>query len=135
MVPQLNSYLAAMRPGTIVKVSHGLYDHVGLLTEYTQPPQERHVLSLTGRTGGLVDEPISLFAGNKPVFEVDYPSDLPPEWVLMRARSLANQRYSLFSFNCEHFVNYAHGLPSKSPQIAAWLGVAAIVTGFVVLAR
>ena len=49
-----------------------------------------------------------------------YLGQLPPEEVLRRARSCFGLPWT-FSFNCEHFVTWAHGLPPRSPQLESWI--------------
>ena len=73
-----------------------------------------------------VEEPLSQFANGKNPRIVNYPGTLPPQIVLARARSYLYSEYRLFSWNCEHFVRYAHGLKMTSPQISRAVALCAI---------
>ena len=78
---------------------------------------ERSVLSFSAEAKGFVEESFSAFSGGRPVVCDGYLGELPSWVVMQRARERAGQPYSLFSFNCEHFVRYAHGVPMESPQL------------------
>lgn len=105
--------------GTVVRVSHGLYDHVALLGE-RQVAGERSVLAFSAEAGGFVEQPFSAFAGGRTVTVDGYPGKLPSTIVLWRARAMQGRPYSWSNFNCEHFVRQAHGLPIESPQLHQW---------------
>jgi hypothetical protein len=121
--------------GTVLRVSHGLYDHVGLLSDRVIQG-ERCVLSLSAAADGLVEEPYSAFAAGRQVFSDGYFGRLPPEVVLQRARSKAGQVYLWTVFNCEHLVRYAHGVRVESPQLQRWMLFAGGCAGlFAVLTR
>jgi hypothetical protein len=110
--------LASFQAGTVLKVSHGLYYHFGLLGSQVING-ERAVISLSWQTGGLLLEPFSSFASGREVICEGYPSALPPQLVLQRAMEKQGVKYSLQLFNCEHLIRHAHGLPPRSPQIEA----------------
>lgn len=105
--------------GTVVRVSHGWYDHVGLIGDNIFRG-ERTVVSFSAKAGGFLEEPFSAFASGRQVTIDGYPGGLPPQNVMQRARLKRRQSYSWTQFNCEHFVRYAHGVPSESPQLARW---------------
>ncbi|EMN5130297.1 lecithin retinol acyltransferase family protein [Burkholderia contaminans] len=107
-------------PGTVVRVSYGLYDHVALLGEYGVGGGERNVLAFSAESRGFVEQPFSDFATGRPVTVDGYLGRLAPEVVLGRARSVRGQTYSLIGFNCEHFVRYAHNVEITSPQLWQW---------------
>ncbi len=112
--------------GTVLRVSHGPYDHVGLVSDrYING--ERAVLSFAASTGGLLEEPFSVFALNRRVYNDGYLSQLDPYWVMVRARAITHRRYSWTAYNCEHFVRDAHGLKPESPQLQSWLVLGSFV--------
>lgn len=121
--------------GTVLRVSHDLYDHVGLLSDRLIQG-ERSVLSFSAAADGLVEEPYSAFSAGRPVFSDGYLGHLPPEVVLQRARSKFGQVYSWTQFNCEHLVRYAHGVRVESPQFQRLMLLAGGCVGlFAMLAR
>jgi hypothetical protein len=94
--------------------------HYGLIAErYTNGAP--NVISLPNSKGGVVEESWEEFAGGNPVRVDGYPGALPPEEVIQRARSCIGQVPWRFTFNCEHFVSWCHGLDPKSPQLENWL--------------
>jgi Lecithin retinol acyltransferase len=113
-------------PGTVVRVRIGLYDHVGMLGDHLING-ERTVIAFSARAGGLEELPLSLFGGGRTVTLGDYPGALPPDAVMRRARSMQGQAYSWFTFNCEHFVRYAHGVAMESPQLRQWAFAAGLL--------
>jgi hypothetical protein len=118
--------LWSLPPGTVLRVSHGLYDHVGLLSD-RWIDGERAVVSFSARNGGLIEEAFSQFASGRGVAAKGYPGQLPPLAVLARARALKGRAYAWLTFNCEHFIRNAHGLPEESPQLRQWLFAATLV--------
>ena len=109
--------LQNLRPGTILRLDRGLYDHVVLLGEHAWAT-ERQVLSFGPGPNGLVEMPFSQFAGTTGVTVDGYLGALAPADVLARARKIGGQRrYSWLGFNCEHFVRAAHGATIESPQL------------------
>ena len=118
--------------GTVIRVSHNWYDHVGLIGDrYIMG--ERSVIAFSAQAGGLVEQAYSAFAAGRTVTIDGYLGVLPPETVVRRARMKREQTYSWTNFNCEHFVRYAHGVPIESPQLRQWTFVAGIL-GFLTLA-
>lgn len=118
--------LRNLPPGTVFRVSHGLYDHVGLLSDHWING-ERAVVSFSARNGGLVEEAFSQFACGRGVVAEGYPGQLPPLVVLARARALKDRAYAWLTFNCEHFIRNAHGVPEESPQLRQWLFAATLM--------
>lgn len=102
--------------GTVIRVNNGLYSHVGLLGDRFING-ERSVLSFSAEAHGFNEEPFSAFSRGRPVVCDGYLGNLPPAIVMWRARMKAGQAYSWLSFNCEHFVRHAHGVPAESPQL------------------
>lgn len=122
--------ILALSTGTILRVSHGWYDHVGLLGEHPTMG-ERCVLAFSYQAGGFVEQGYSEFARGRVVTVDGYFGILPPETVMRRARWKQGQPYSWTYFNCEHFVRYAHGAPIESPQLRQWtlvLGILGVLT-------
>lgn len=59
-----------------------------------------------------------------------YPSKVPTDEVLKRARAQLGRKWRLVDYNCEHFATGAHGLDPTSPQLRDGITSAAIATGF-----
>ncbi|WP_424191188.1 hypothetical protein ACMYR3_08335 [Ampullimonas aquatilis] len=124
--------LWTLSAGTVIRVSHGLYNHVALIGDQFIMG-ERSVLAFSAQAGGFVEQPYSAFAAGRAVTSDGYPSGLPSQVVMQRARLKQGQAYSWMDFNCEHFVRYAHGLPVESPQLRQWAFLAGAL-GLVTLA-
>lgn len=106
--------MLTFRPGEVVAVDAGplgLFQHVGIVTEFGT------VISNSKRSGCVAEESLSEFSCGRLVRSLGYPGGLPPYQVVCRARSQIGEPWSLFSSNCEHLVNYAHGLERRSPQL------------------
>ncbi len=117
-------------PGTVVAVSVGPVDHVGILTD-RQIDGLPTVISNSLRAAGVAEESLLTFGSGKQVRVIGFPGNLSPREVLQRARSRIGKPWSLLKWNCEHFVHWAHGLKPTSPQLAvavalALLGIAAV---------
>jgi len=124
-----HSNLQQLLPGTVLRISRGLYDHVALLGEYAWAG-ERRILSFGPGAFSLQEMPFSEFAGGRVVKIDGYLGQLAPQVVLAQARRIGVQRrYSWLGFNCEHFVRAAHGAAIKSPQLglALLLGLCAVL--------
>ncbi len=117
--PLRQQHVRAHPTGTVVRVRHGLYDHLGLLGE-CMSGADRSVLAFAAQAGGFIEQPFSEFAGGRQVTVDGYLGNLCPEVVLQRARSMQGRAYSWLAFNCEHFVRYAHGVDIQSPQLRQW---------------
>lgn len=128
---QTQQSLWALPAGTVLRVSHGWYDHVGLVSDRYKSG-ELAVVSFSATAGGLVEEPYSAYSRGQVVYVDGYFGSLPPGMVLQRARLKHGQPYSWTEFNCEHFVRYAHGVLIESPQLKRWTFAAGIV-GFLAL--
>jgi hypothetical protein len=126
--------ISRLVPGAVLRVSHGAYDHLGLVGDQWIGG-ERAVLSLSATHGGLVEEPFSTFEGGRRVTLEGYPGSLPPEEVIRRARALGAFRYSWTHFNCEHFVCRAHGVNEESPQLRQWLFAAGLAAMMLTVLR
>lgn len=64
------------------------------------------------------------FSAGRQLRIVGYPSALPSWQVLARAQKAIGREYSWLSWNCEHFVNHAHGLKAESAQVIGWATLA-----------
>lgn len=122
----------ALPAGTVVRVSHGWYQHVALLGDCVTQG-ERSVLAFSAQAGGFSEQPFSIFAKGRSVTVEGYLGGLPPAAVMRRARLKQGQAYSWTNFNCEHFVRYAHGVPIESPQLRQWAFLGSVL-GFLALA-
>jgi hypothetical protein len=118
--------LVSLPAGTVIRVSHGWYDHVALIGDRFILG-ERSVLSFSAQIGGLIEQPFSVFALGRVVKVEGYPGELTSQMVMRRARMKQEQAYSLVSFNCEHFVRHAHGLLVESPQMWQWTLIACVL--------
>ena len=116
--------------GLVIRVRHAWYDHVAMLGDGALS-QERSVVAFSAQAGGFIEQPFSEFALGQKVNVEGYLGSLPPAVVMQRARMKRRQPYSWMSFNCEHFVRYAHGVELESPQLHQWAflgGVAGLLT-------
>lgn len=120
--------------GTVVRVRHGFYEHIAMLSEHVIGG-ERAVVSFSAQAAGFVEEPFSIFARGQTVVIEGYLGILPPAVVMQRARMKRGQAYSLSDFNCEHFVRYAHGVPVESPQLRQWAFLGGLVGILALAAR
>lgn len=121
-------------PGTIVSVPvYIFFRHKGIVSDrwYGGKPV---VISNSARAGGIAEEPWDVFTSGQLWAAEGHPGNLLPWEVLHRARSLHGTQYNALTWNCESFVNYCHGLPSSSPQLAA-IVVAALVGTAIIASR
>lgn len=104
-----------MIAGKVVSIAMGTYHHVGILTE------KNTVIHCSKSRSEVVEEDIGEFAAGRTISVRPSNSSLSPTTVVARARSKLGKRYSLFDYNCEHFVSWANGLRETSPQLQALL--------------
>ncbi len=113
-----------LQPGSVVAipvwpgVSFLPFRHLGIVTDTNWISGPR-IISCSLRQGGVTEESVEEFSNGAPVTVVAYPGNLHPDEVIARARSRLGTPWNLFTFNCEHFVNWAHGLKPESPQLQA----------------
>ena len=112
---QIKQPLAA---GSIISVRYPLYKHFAIVSDCSTNGKP-DLISLSYRTGSVLEEPWDLVVGNKtyecsPIKGAD-----PADIVIRRARSYIDSEisYNLLTFNCEHFVRLVHGLPMQSIQV------------------
>jgi len=121
--------------GTIVSVPFLIvFRHLGIISDRRHQGKPM-VISNSPWSGGVSEQPWGMFTGGFDVALAGYPSNLPPYEVLRRARSQIGTRYSLLTWNCDHFVRYAHGLASESPQLARAVLLLAVGTTLVLAGR
>lgn len=116
-----------LRPGMVIAVRCGLYDHVGLVTDCFMGGLPT-VISNSKRHKRVVEEPMERFCDGKALRVICYPGHLSAQAILRKARSALGRSYDLFSGNCEHFVTWAYGVTPQSPQLrfVAALGFAGL---------
>lgn len=105
-------------PGTVIAVRYPMYKHFAIVSDrisYGMPC----LISLSYRANGVEEESWDTVVGNHAIEPCSIKGDYPKEIVLSRARSYINSKikYKLFTFNCEHFARYVHGLPLESVQV------------------
>ena len=107
-----------LSPSLVISVRYPLYKHFAIVSDRSFNGKP-NLISLSYRAGTVLEEPWDTVVGK-------YPIELSPirgkdtaEIVLKRARYYLNSeiKYNLLTFNCEHFVRLAHGLPSESRQV------------------
>ena len=84
------------------------------------------VISNSARTGGIAEETWDAFTSGQLWKDDGHPGNLTAWEVLYRARTAPRVQYNAFTWNCEGFVAYCHGLPPANPQLAAVVIVALI---------
>lgn len=79
--------------------------------------------------GGSAIRPISEAVGDRRwTFEVLSGTPAEREWIAARSEALAGRRsYSVFTYNCEHFVCEVLGIERQSPQLRNAVGAAALL--------
>ena len=122
----------SLTPGTIVRIHFGFYSHPGIVSDKKHDAMPM-VISNSQRKRGVYEETWEEFCNGRPVDILDYPGSLAPAEVLQRARSKIGTRWNLLTWNCEHFIRFAHGLKPRSPQVRAYAGCAVAIAGLAVL--
>lgn len=122
-----------LSPGTVVSTpAYGIFKHKGVVSDRASSDGRLMIISCSGRAGEVREETEEEFSQGNEIVSEGYLGNLHVQEVLYRARRCIGKKYSLLSWNCEHFVRYAHGLEPSSPQLAttfvlASLGVFAVV--------
>jgi hypothetical protein len=117
--PPLGSHLITPRRGY---THHGIYAGDGTVVHYIG-------LSRFIFRGPVVQVHLTEFASGKPV-HVECRSEraLDEQEIVARARSrLGENRYRLFTNNCEHFSEWSRFGVSRSKQVERWLGLPTFV--------
>ncbi len=112
-------HLGRLQPGTVIEVDYPIFKHYAIVSDRFIDGLPT-LIALSRRTGRVTEEPWTR-ATAKRRFEISpIAGDLPGDTVVSRARFWMQQgivRYNLLTFNCEHFVRLAHGLPVESVQV------------------
>ena len=120
-------------PGTVVWVwAYLFFRHRGIVSDrwFAGKP----MIIASSRRTGVIEEPWDQFRGGQQVYEEGYLGHLPVHEVIWRARSRIGMPYRLGDSNCDHLVNYAHGLPVISEQVRDAATVATIGIALLALA-
>lgn len=118
--------MVTLHPGDTIGVRVGFVTHVGIVSDRYSDGAPM-VISNSHRAGGVTEEPMSVFQGRYPLVSVAQPKTLPAGHILSLARQKLGTRWNLLSWNCEHFVHWAHGLEPKSPQLSHAVAFAGLV--------
>lgn len=119
-------------PGTVVSVQAFIFwRHRGIVLDQWQDGKPNIIAS--SPLAGAREQTWDAFRSGQEPDNEGYPGRLPYGEVLRRARSRIGGQYDLLGSNCDHLVNYAHGLPVRSEQVLATVGLA-VVAGVVVAA-
>ena len=109
-------------PGDVIAIHHHFYKHFAIVSDQrstfngiTLP----NLISLSYRTGTVQEEPWHVVVSDNVIEKSTIAGNKPSKSVLSRARAciLLEIQYDLLTFNCEHFVRYAHGLSIESMQV------------------
>ncbi|PHZ84307.1 lecithin retinol acyltransferase family protein [Paremcibacter congregatus] len=96
-------------------------EHWGVVSEFGT------VVSSSQRTGIVKEESMEVFSSGYEVISKGYPSNLTPNEVLIKARSVIGKEWKLITDNCQHFATWCHD-NKHSPQLQ-WIIGAALVAG------
>lgn len=125
---------AGVWPGTVLSSGRIGYRHFGIVTDkYVNGLPT--VISNAGDHGKVVEQPLAEFHGKWDLKIEGYWGSLPYQEVLARGRGQVGSIYSLFTWNCEHFVRFAHGIKPESPQLAAIAAVGVLAVALIGLSR
>lgn len=127
--------MGTLRPGQTIGVRVGTVTHLGIVSNHFDEQGIPLIYSNSLRSGRVALEPLVVFKGPYEFATVAQPTNLPAWQVLARARRMLGMPWNLFTWNCEHFVFSAYGLPPQSPQLdraGAMLGLALL---FATIAR
>jgi len=126
-----------LEPGTVIAIRYAMYKHFAIVSDRISHGMPK-LISLSYRTKGIHEEPWHVVAGKRRIETSLIKGSYPKEVVLSRARDCMNKniKYELLTFNCEHFVRYAHGLPVESIQVKrAFYGAVLGATSCVLLPK
>lgn len=133
-------YMSGCVLGVPVKTEVGVVSHKGIMGDRLGKDGLPTVLHNAKFFGCIVETSMSVYAlqSTGPISSDGFLGSLPPSAVLERARSQIEQPWRPW-YNCEHFTSWAHGVPSRSPQLqrAAKKGAGAVgaLVGMLTLAR
>ena len=121
-----------LSPGSVIAVRYPMYKHFAIVSDNhigTNGNKDMpNLISLSYRTQGVQEESWDTVVGNRSIEKSLIQGNDSTNIILSRARSCIGKsiKYQLFTFNCEHFVRYAHGLPIESIQVKRTLNGAAL---------
>ncbi len=122
--------------GTVVRVNNGLWVHRGIVHSFDFSTGTVWIIDNDRARGHVGYQTLEQFSSGKPVFAERFPQNwFEANQIIARAESQLNRGYSLFAFNCEHFVTFALGMVPESRQLQGYAGfagfclVAAIIIG------
>lgn len=115
---KLSQFYSSLSPGSVISIRYPLYKHFAIVSDCSIDGKPS-LISLSSRTGGVLEESWNTVVDKYPIELSSLRGDDTTEIVLKRARSYLNSdiKYNLLTFNCEHFVRLAHGLPVESKQV------------------
>lgn len=105
-------------PGTVIFIWFLGIRHKGIVSDRAWSGKPM-VIATSIRTNGVQEISWDEFTGGQEWFSEGYPSKLPADSVLWRARSAIGQPYNLFFANCRQFVLFAHDLPIQNSELEA----------------
>ncbi len=111
-------HLNKLKPGKVIAIRYSLYNHFAIISDVFENGMPK-LISLSFRTSAVQEESWHKVVGNHLVEESNIRGNYTKDTILARARSCIGEdiKYNLFTFNCEHFARYAHGLPIESIQV------------------
>lgn len=125
--------LIELKPGKVIAIQYSLYKHFAIISDCFDNGMPK-LISLSYHASGVQEESWHDVVGDREFKESYIKGNYTKETILARARSCLGKdiKYNLFTFNCEHFARYAHGLPVESIQVkraiyGAALGAASCV--------
>lgn len=119
------------QPGAIVAVRVAGVWHEGIVSDRHDADGLPMVVHKSKRGKVATEEPWRRFAARGArVALVGYPSILPPELVLERARARIGEPWTAID-NCQRFTRRAHGVPARSPDLERTAGLVAGFLGFI----
>lgn len=120
----------------LLKIDMGVYEHLALISDrfYQGKPM---LISNTYRNGTVAEEPWDTVVEGRSYKVLPIFSQEPEYQILSRARmAIGNVKYSLSSYNCEHFVSevITGVAESRQMQKMAWF-VGASITAWYIATR
>lgn len=115
-------------PFSILALDCGYFTHVAFISDRIGADGYPMLIGASERTGTVKEEMWSDIVGGSRFEIIENPGELSVVEVLRNARNqIGNWRYNLLNNNCEHFVNWASGLPKTSKQVASGVMLGATV--------
>ncbi|MGZ3237508.1 MAG: lecithin retinol acyltransferase family protein [Burkholderiaceae bacterium] len=134
----MRSFNSQFQVGDKICVQRLGYRHIGI---YVGPRfangTSGDVVENDRESGGVILSNLAEFSGGKDVsFETRVARNFyEQELIAKRALSLIGQQFDLFTFNCEHFANWAQTGKVESPQLQRLSVVALLLLGMFALSR